>query len=34
VLAVTESPARLLSRAISAFDPDRIPARDQRLAKE
>jgi hypothetical protein len=34
VLAVTEAPARLLSRALSAFEPDRIPPRDHRLAKE
>jgi glutamyl-Q tRNA(Asp) synthetase len=34
VMAVTEAPARLLARALSAFEPDRIPPRDHRLAKE
>jgi glutamyl-Q tRNA(Asp) synthetase len=34
VLAVSEAPSRLLSRALSAFEPDRIPPRDHRLSKE
>jgi glutamyl-Q tRNA(Asp) synthetase len=34
VLAVTESPQRLLSRALAAFEPNRIPPRDYPLAKE
>ena len=34
VLAVTESPVRLLSRALSAFQPGLIPPRDYSLPKE
>jgi glutamyl-Q tRNA(Asp) synthetase len=34
VMAVTEASARLLARALSAFEPDRIPPRDYRLTKE
>ena len=34
VLAVTEAPARLLSRALAAFEPGRLPPRDHRLSKE
>jgi glutamyl-Q tRNA(Asp) synthetase len=34
VMATAESPPRLLSRALEAFEPDRIPPRDHALAKE
>jgi len=34
VLAVTESAPRLLSRALGAFEPNRIPPRDYPLARE
>jgi len=33
-MATPEAPSRLLSRALSAFEPDRIPPRDHRLHKE
>jgi len=34
VLATPEAPARLLARALSAFEPGRVPPRDYRLPKE
>jgi glutamyl-Q tRNA(Asp) synthetase len=34
VLTTPEAPARLLARALSAFQPDRIPPRDHRLGSE